>query len=378
MSKKSYCFGGLIQVVISSVLLMSCMAFADSGRNPFVKPAVSTSEMIYPDGREKKAPSSGTGKIAVATIPVQYATTDQILQVIQNKAHKGLLSAEGSMTTDARTNTIIIRDYPAYIKGVQSVIHTIDIPVRQVLIEARIVTMSESGLDELGIRWGEQIKQGHINIGGSVEQIMSGESDQTNIANYLNVSLPASSGNAASVAFQVARLGAGTLLDLELSALQSESKAEVISSPRLLTTNRQPAFIEQGTEIPYLESDSDGDSSVAFKKAVLSLKVTPNITPDHHVILDLNVTQDRPGEVVKTGTGEAVAIITQRIGTRVLVNDGETVVLGGIHQKTMTKTVDKVPMLGDLPLLGSLFRRTYQKTGKNELLIFVTPQVMIQ
>nr|WP_234976319.1 type IV pilus secretin PilQ [Vibrio quintilis] len=334
--------------------------------------------MIYPDGREKKAPSSGTGKIAVATIPVQYATTDQILQVIQNKAHKGLLSAEGSMTTDARTNTIIIRDYPAYIKGVQSVIHTIDIPVRQVLIEARIVTMSESGLDELGIRWGEQIKQGHINIGGSVEQIMSGESDQTNIANYLNVSLPASSGNAASVAFQVARLGAGTLLDLELSALQSESKAEVISSPRLLTTNRQPAFIEQGTEIPYLESDSDGDSSVAFKKAVLSLKVTPNITPDHHVILDLNVTQDRPGEVVKTGTGEAVAIITQRIGTRVLVNDGETVVLGGIHQKTMTKTVDKVPMLGDLPLLGSLFRRTYQKTGKNELLIFVTPQVMIQ
>nr|WP_261887390.1 type IV pilus secretin PilQ [Vibrio aerogenes] len=329
-------------------------------------------------GREIRGSTSAQKQQVVVTIPVKYATTQQILQVIQDKQHAGLLSPDGSVTTDTRTNTVIIRDYPDYIQGIKSVMKTIDIPVRQVLIEARIVTMSESGLDELGIRWGGQVRQGHMNMGGSVEQLANQAGDQTNIANYLNVSLPASSGNAASVAFQVARLGAGTLLDLELSALQSESKAEVISSPRLLTTNRQPAFIEQGTEIPYLESGSDGDASVSFKKAVLSLKVTPNITPDHHVILDLKVTQDRPGEVVKTGTGEAVAIITQRIGTRVLVNDGETVVLGGIHQKTVTKTVDKVPMLGDLPLFGSLFRRTYQKTGKNELLIFVTPQVMIQ
>nr|WP_084193147.1 type IV pilus secretin PilQ [Vibrio aerogenes] len=360
------------------MLMMTCSVFADGGRDPFEKISGSGPEMSGQAGREIRGSTSAQKQQVVVTIPVKYATTQQILQVIQDKQHAGLLSPDGSVTTDTRTNTVIIRDYPDYIQGIKSVMKTIDIPVRQVLIEARIVTMSESGLDELGIRWGGQVRQGHMNMGGSVEQLANQAGDQTNIANYLNVSLPASSGNAASVAFQVARLGAGTLLDLELSALQSESKAEVISSPRLLTTNRQPAFIEQGTEIPYLESGSDGDASVSFKKAVLSLKVTPNITPDHHVILDLKVTQDRPGEVVKTGTGEAVAIITQRIGTRVLVNDGETVVLGGIHQKTVTKTVDKVPMLGDLPLFGSLFRRTYQKTGKNELLIFVTPQVMIQ
>ena len=182
--------------------------------------------------------------------------------------------------------------------------------------------------------------------------------------------------NASTIAFQVAKLGSDTLLDLELSALQRESRAEVISSPRLITTNKQPAYIEQGTEIPYLEAASSGATSVNFKKAVLSLKVTPQITSDNRLILDLNVTQDRPGQVVKTGTGEAVAIDTQRIGTQVLVNNGETIVLGGIYQHSVSDTVDQVPLLGDIPLLGALFRRTYQQMGKSELLIFVTPTVV--
>jgi len=173
--------------------------------------------------------------------------------------------------------------------------------------------------------------------------------------------------NAASIAFQVAKLGSDTLLDLELSALQQESKAEIISSPRLITTNKKPAYIEQGTEIPYLESSSSGATSV-----------TPQITPDNRLVLDLSVTQDRPGKVVKTGTGEAMAIDTQRIGTQVLVNNGETVVLGGIFQHSITNSVDKVPLLGDLPLLGALFRRSYENVGKSELLIFVTPKVVIQ
>jgi len=173
-------------------------------------------------------------------------------------------------------------------------------------------------------------------------------------------------------------LGSDMLLDLELSALQRESKAEIISSPRLITTNKKPAYIEQGTEIPYLESSSSGATTVAFKKAVLSLKVTPQITPDNRLVLDLSVTQDRPGDIVKTGTGEAVAINTQRIGTQVLVNNGETVVLGGIFQHSVNNTVDKVPLLGDLPLLGALFRRSYEQVGKSELLIFVTPKVVIQ
>jgi type IV pilus assembly protein PilQ len=236
-------------------------------------------------------------------------------------------------------------------------------------------------LDELGVRWGFSSTNGSTTAGGSIEsnldQVGLLQGDST-VDDFLNVNLAASASNASSIAFQVAKLGSDLLLDLELSALQRESKAEVISSPRLITTNKKPAYIEQGTEIPYLESSSSGATSIAFKKAVLSLKVTPQITPDNRLVLDLSVTQDRPGEVVKTGTGEAVSINTQRIGTQVLVDNGETVVLGGIFQHNVTDTVDKVPLLGDLPLLGGLFRRSYQSMGKSELLIFVTPKVVIQ
>jgi type IV pilus assembly protein PilQ len=268
----------------------------------------------------------------------------------------------------------------------------LDIPVKQVQIEARIVTINEGNMDELGVRWGFTSINGSHTVGGSIENNLAtiglydgggdGEGEDggssVGIDDFLNVNLAATSPNATSLAFQVAKLGSDTLLDLELSALQQESKAEIISSPRLITTNKKPAYIEQGTEIPYLESSSSGATSVTFKKAVLSLKVTPQITPDNRLVLDLSVTQDRPGQVVKTGTGEAVAIDTQRIGTQVLVNNGETVVLGGIFQHSITNSVDKVPLLGDLPLLGALFRRSYENVGKSELLIFVTPKVVIQ
>jgi type IV pilus assembly protein PilQ len=225
------------------------------------------------------------------------------------------------------------------------------------------------------VRWGYSNTNGSTKIGAGLE---SNHFNMLPIDDSLNVNLGATSVNASSIAFQVAKLADDMLLDLELSALQNESKAEVISSPRLITTNKKPAYIEQGTEIPYLESSSSGATSVAFKKAVLSLKVTPQITPDNRLVLDLSVTQDRPGKIVKTGTGEAVAIDTQRIGTQVLVNNGETIVLGGIFQHSVTDSVDKVPFLGDLPLMGALFRRTYQQMGKSELLIFVTPKVVIQ
>ena len=264
---------------------------------------------------------------------------------------------------------------------IREIVDTLDIPVKQVQIEARIVSVSEGNLDELGVRWGFSSTNGSTTAGGSIEsnldQVGLLKGDST-VDDFLNVNLAASASNASSIAFQVAKLGSDLLLDLELSALQRESKAEVISSPRLITTNKKPAYIEQGTEIPYLESSSSGATSIAFKKAVLSLKVTPQITPDNRLVLDLSVTQDRPGEVVKTGTGEAVSINTQRIGTQVLVDNGETVVLGGIFQHNVTDTVDKVPLLGDLPLLGGLFRRSYQSMGKSELLIFVTPKVVIQ
>lgn len=340
---------------------------------------------------EKQKLTEEMGELSSEIIKVNFAKASDIAEMINGEGNISMLSERGSMTIDERTNSLLIRELPENIEVIREIIESLDIPVKQVQIEARIVTINEGNMDELGIRWGFTSINGSNAVGGSIENNLAtiglyngeggddgGDGDGVGIDDFLNVNLAATSPNATSIAFQVAKLGSDTLLDLELSALQQESKAEIISSPRLITTNKKPAYIEQGTEIPYLESSSSGATTVTFKKAVLSLKVTPQITPDNRLVLDLSVTQDRPGQVVKTGTGEAVAIDTQRIGTQVLVNNGETVVLGGIFQHSITNSVDKVPLLGDLPLLGALFRRSYENVGKSELLIFVTPKVVIQ
>ncbi|MBJ2146664.1 type IV pilus secretin PilQ family protein [Vibrio sp. IB15] len=333
---------------------------------------------------EKSRLEEELGELKSEIIKINFAKATDIADMIGGEGAVSMLSDRGSITIDERTNSLLIRELEENIAVIRGIIESLDIPVKQVQIEARIVTVTEGNLDELGVRWGVSSTNGSFTVGGSIEGNHPSaitpydDSSSSVIDDYLNVNLAATSPNASSIAFQVAKLGSDTLLDLELSALQQESKAEIISSPRLITTNKKPAYIEQGTEIPYLESSSSGATSVAFKKAVLSLKVTPQITPDNRLVLDLSVTQDRPGQVVKTGTGEAVAIDTQRIGTQVLVNNGETVVLGGIFQHSVRSTVDKVPLLGDLPLLGALFRRSYENVGKSELLIFVTPKVVIQ
>ncbi|NOI78901.1 type IV pilus secretin PilQ family protein [Vibrio coralliilyticus] len=313
-------------------------------------------------------------------IAMRFAKAADIAALLSDSAATRMLSERGAISIDTRTNSLLIRDVAINIQAMKAIITALDVPVKQVQIEARIVSLNEGDLQELGVRWGFSSTNGSHSVGGSIENNLAnlnlyGDSDSS-LDDFLNVNLAATSVNASTIAFQVAKLGSDTLLDLELSALQRESRAEVISSPRLITTNKQPAYIEQGTEIPYLEAASSGATSVNFKKAVLSLKVTPQITSDNRLILDLNVTQDRPGQVVKTGTGEAVAIDTQRIGTQVLVNNGETIVLGGIYQHSVSDTADQVPLLGDIPLLGALFRRTYQQMGKSELLIFVTPTVV--
>ncbi|WP_192889510.1 type IV pilus secretin PilQ [Vibrio bathopelagicus] len=334
---------------------------------------------------EKSRLEEELGELKSEIIKINFAKATDIADMIGGDGAVSMLSDRGSITIDERTNSLLIRELEENIAVIRGIIESLDIPVKQVQIEARIVTVTEGNLDELGVRWGVSSTNGSFKVGGSIEgnhpsQIAPYDDNggDSAIDDYLNVNLGATSPNASSIAFQVAKLGSDTLLDLELSALQQESKAEIISSPRLITTNKKPAYIEQGTEIPYLESSSSGATSVAFKKAVLSIKVTPQITPDNRLVLDLSVTQDRPGQVVKTGTGEAVAIDTQRIGTQVLVNNGETVVLGGIFQHSVSSTVDKVPLLGDLPVLGALFRRSYENVGKSELLIFVTPKVVIQ
>nr|WP_237043441.1 type IV pilus secretin PilQ family protein [Photobacterium kishitanii] len=313
-------------------------------------------------------------------IQINYAKATDIAELLRGASDGiGMLSERGSLHVDERTNALIIKDTPESIASIKEIVVALDIPVKQVQIEARIVTIDEGNIDELGVRWGVSSIDGDTTIGGSIEGNLgsSGLLDDTTVDDFLNVNLGATQTGAASIAFQVAKLG-NILLDLELSALQSERKAEIISSPRLMTTNKKTAYIEQGTEIPYLEASSSGAVSVDFKKAVLSLMVTPQITPDNKLVLDLEVTQDSKGEEVPTGVGTAVAIKTQRIGTQVLVNNGETVVLGGIYQNQVNNSVRKVPILGDIPVLGALFRHKMEELGKRELLIFVTPKIVMQ
>ncbi|WP_394153345.1 type IV pilus secretin PilQ [Vibrio maritimus] len=328
---------------------------------------------------EKNRLTEQIGQLESQVIKIHYANASDVAAMIGGEGAVSMLSERGSVAIDERTNSLLLRELPSNINVIKSIIAELDVPVKQVQIEARVVTIKEGNVEELGIRWGVSSTNGNTTIGGSIESNLAaaGIGDGSlEIDDILNVNLPAISDNASSIAFQVASLGSNTLLDLELSALQNESKAEIISSPRLITTNKKSAYIEQGTEIPYLKSTSSGATAVEFKKAVLSLTVTPQITPDNRLILDLDVTQDRVGEVLKTLEGETVAIDTQRIGTQVLVNNGETVVLGGIYQHSFSNKIDKVPLLGDIPGLGALFRRTYENIGKNELLIFVTPQII--
>ncbi len=314
------------------------------------------------------------GDLVTELIAIQFAKASDIANMIAGEGNKRMLSEMGNVSIDERTNALLIRELPEELLVIKQMIEALDIPVKQVQIEARIVTINEGNSESLGVRWGSRHSTNGKTIGGSIEGNLSSD---LAVDNYLNVNLGVVNPSASRIAFQVAKLGADSLLDLELSALQAESKAEIISSPRLVTTNKQPAYIEQGTEIPYLEAASSGATSVSFKKAVLSLKVTPQITPDNRLILDLDVTQDSPGEVVKAGDGEAVAVDTQRISTQVLVNNGETIVLGGIYQYRVFNSTEKVPLLGDIPLLGRLFKRTSENLAKSELLIFVTPKVIL-
>lgn len=333
-------------------------------------------------------------------IKINYASAEELKETLGGDEDDddgvSLLSERGSIGVDLRTNSLVIKDISDNIEIIKDILLSLDIPVDQVEIEARIVTVEEGTLDEIGVRWGVSNTNGSFGVGGTIEGNSSAEgssgdgltgdtdgstgndSFSNNVDDFLNVNLGAVSPNAGSIAFQIANLGKNFLLDLELSALQAESRAEIISSPRLLTTNKRAAYIEQGTELPYLEASSSGATAVSFKKAVLSLSVTPQITHDNKLILDLEVTQDKPSITVKSGTGEAMSISTQRIGTQVLVNDGETIVLGGIYQHEVQENVDKIPLLGDIPFFGQLFRRNYETMGKRELLIFVTPRIMMQ
>lgn len=307
-------------------------------------------------------------------VQINYAKAGEFAELIKNE-DTSILSARGSVSVDERTNTLLIRDTAKSIEDIKRMVNILDIPVRQVIIEARMVTVTDDINEELGIRWGITDTDGEFTSSGSLEGVDTAAAGTVpGLSDRLNVNLPVAS-PAGALAFQVARLADGTILDLELSAMEKENKGEIIASPRITTANQKEAYIEQGVEIPYQEAASSGATSTQFKKAVLSLTVTPHITPDNKIILDLVVTQDTVSDVQ---SGTAPAIDTQRIGTQVLVNNGETIVLGGIYQQSIISTVSKVPVLGDVPYFGWLFRNTNQFNEKKELLVFVTPRIVTE
>ncbi|MED5526836.1 MAG: type IV pilus secretin PilQ family protein [Pseudomonadota bacterium] len=313
-------------------------------------------------------------------IQINYAKAKDLADLLKS-SEASLLSERGTVTIDERTNTLLVQDTEDKLKEIKNLIKVLDVPVKQVLIESRIVTVKDSVVEDLGVRLGFTDANGSNGVSGTLEGAngaANGGSSSVDLADRLNVNLPAGAENAASIGFHIAKLADGKLLDLELSALEQENKGEIISNPRLTTANQKAAYIEQGTEIPYVQSTSSGATSVTFKKAVLSLQVTPQITPDNKIILDLVITEDTRGDTVQTATGSAVAIDTKEIGTQVLVDNGETIVLGGIFQQERSKVVYKVPLLGDIPGLGWLFRNTSDSNVKSELLIFVTPRIVTE
>lgn len=310
-------------------------------------------------------------------LQINYAKAKDIALLLDSGESK-IISSRGSVSVDVRTNTLLIQDTTKKLDDIKRLINILDVAVRQVVIEARIVTVTDNISEEFGVKWGitDKISSG-VTSGTLAGANSSSSGIVPNINDKLNVNLPISDA-AGTIAFQVSKLASGTILDLELSALERENKGEIIARPSITTANQKPAFISQGTEIPYVSSASSGATTVSFKPAELALKVTPHITPDNRVILDLNISQDTRGDTVKTAVGEAVSINTQRIGTQVLVNNGETIVLGGIYQQQLIYGVTKVPVLGDIPYLGWLFRTEKDYTERRELLIFVTPRIVME
>ncbi len=327
-------------------------------------------------------------------IQVNYAKASDLAELLTGPdTENSLLSERGSVGIDDRTNTLLVQDVASGIAEIRRLVSTLDIPVRQVLIEARIVIVRDDFSRDLGIRWGvTQVSEpgnGLLAVTGSgtgASGMINSGIDNINttgqpfpielppLPERYMVNLPVAN-PAGKLA--LALLNDDFLVDLELSALQAEGRGEVVSSPRVITANQKEASIRQGVEIPYQEASSSGATTTQFKEAVLSLTVTPQITPDDRIILDLVVTKDSVGAQVSNDQGGSIpSIDTRAIQTQVLVDNGQTVVLGGIYETEESEDISKVPFLGDIPGLGALFRSTRKVSNKSELLIFVTPKIL--
>ncbi|WP_034917587.1 DNA uptake porin HofQ [Erwinia sp. 9145] len=324
--------------------------------------------LVFPQRwqQEKKQQQAAEREEAINALPLEthtlalrYADATAVNGSLQAGREK-LLTSRGTVTVDTRTNSLLLHDNLAAIEKIRRWVSALDVPVRQIELSAHIVTINQESLRELGVRWG---------VSGA-ERI-----DSALRASPLSVNLPVAS-PAVSAGFTFARLN-GRLLELELSALEQEDKLEIIASPRLFTSHQQPASIKQGTEIPYeVSSGTNGSTTVEFKDAVLGMEVTPVVQPNGRILLKLHITQNVPGKVMRSGEGEYLAIDKQEIQTQVTLKDGQTLALGGIFQQQSSQSQKKVPLMGDIPLLGSLFRYQANEQKRRELVIFITPRLI--
>ncbi|EEQ07897.1 MULTISPECIES: DNA uptake porin HofQ [Yersinia] len=302
--------------------------------------------------KQKTEPDS----LSNLTLALQHADAEQVADSLDESE---LLSPLGSVMVDKRTNTLLIRDTPASLAVLKGWLAEMDLPLQQVQLAAHIVTMSRENLQELGVRWG------------------MGESQHATSlrVNDFNVNLPLAN-SVVNAGFNVARIG-GRLLELELSALEQENQVDIIASPRLVASHLQTASIKQGSDIPYAVARGDkGAVSIEFKEAVLGMEVTPKILRNGKITLNLKISQNMPGMTIKRGDTEALLIDKQEIKTQITVNDGETIVLGGIFQQKNNQAVNKVPILADIPWLGALFKQDTKQQSRRELVIFITPRLI--
>ena len=318
-------------------------------------------------------------------IRIRYAKAGNVVTLFDAGSEQGgsLVSDRGSVVVDDRTNAIIVTDTAAKLDEIRRLIANVDVPIRQVMIEARIVIASSNVDEQLGIRWGggylETDADSVLSVARDTDSVMAinnaliaGESAVMPTAPFVDLGLAE-----ATSGFAVGFTSNDLFLSAELAALEAAGEGEIVSQPKVITGDKQKASIKSGTEIPYQEGAASGATTTQFKEAVLKLDVTPNITPDDRILLDLVVNQDSVGELVPSGNGGVVpSIDTTELTTQVLVGNGETVVLGGVFKNEETTSVQKVPLLGDVPGLGVLFRNSVNTNKKVETLIFITPRIL--
>lgn len=377
------------------VLESKNLAMRENGNVIWVAPAAELSAKEQQELESIKAKQE-LEPLVTEYIAVNFAKAVDLAALIEKSKgedKQSLLSPRGKVSVDERTNTLLVQDTASQVKAIRDLVKALDVPVEQVLIESRIVIANDDFSKELGSRFGitpnwansDSVGIGTAHLGDSTTEYFNSVLEQQadlakngttdkivklpGLSDRLSVNLPVT-GAIGSYGFSI--LSPDFIVDLELSALQVESKGEIISTPRVITSNQTKALIEQGVEIPYLQASSSGATNVAFKKAVLSLEVTPQITPDEHISMDLKVNQDTVGQIFSG----VPSINTREIQTKVLVDNGQTVVLGGVHEEESHKGASKVPVLGDVPILGKLFRTDSSSNTNRELLIFVTPKIV--